>query len=47
MIHKARDRGRWLWTGVAMLSGVAVAGGPTPEPDCGWTLTASGLGRDD
>jgi hypothetical protein len=40
MIHKARDRGRWLWAGMAMLSGVAAAGGPTPEPECGWTLTA-------
>lgn len=40
MIHKARDRGRRLWTGVAMLSGVAAAGGPTPGPECGWTLTA-------
>jgi hypothetical protein len=47
MIHKARHRGRWLWAGVAMLSGVAAAGGPMPEPDCGWTLTASGLGRGD
>jgi hypothetical protein len=42
MIHKRRNLERWLWASVAMLSRVAVAGGPMPEPDCGWTLTALG-----